>query len=434
MSFPQSRRIPVVLSIAAVLCVAAAAAAQTSPPAAAQAPGAEEPDRTLTLKIGDPALKGLTLEIRPGAVYDLRRGAAVSFDAMAAGLAAKRIVYVGETHTSMPMHDLQSEIVRALYARDPRLAVGLEMLPSSAEEALAAWSLGLVTRDEFLERSDWYVHWSYNFGYYAKTLDLAREHRLPVYGLNMPREVVTKIRMSGWDSLTPAEKAFIPAPPDLSNADHRALIRAVFESSGIPPEMKGPGLEMMFEGLYRAQSAWDEVMGANAVRSVGREGRRLVVLAGSGHLLYGLGLNRRAFEKSRLPGATVIAVEVPRGAAGVRVSRSLADYVVGIAPEDREAFPTIGLALKTVEGCAEPFLESKPRDGAAAKAGFEKGDLVLSAGGRAFRDVNGLRMFLAGFGWGAEIPFKVLRQGQVKDVALKLDPPPATAAPNPPAK
>jgi S1-C subfamily serine protease len=183
--------------------------------------------------------------------------------------------------------------------------------------------------------------------------------------------------------------------------------------------MKGAGLGMMFEGLYRGQSAWDEVMSANAVRGAESEGRRVVVCAGSGHVLYNLGLNRRAFERSGLPSKTVVAVPVPAAKKSVEVSRSFADFVFGIAEETKPAFPTIGLSFKKVENLPNLVVESKPTDGAASRADFEKGDVVLSVDGRAYDDINELRMELAKLRCGGEVRFKVLRGGQVKDVSLK---------------
>ena len=230
---------------------------------------------------------------------------------------------------------------------------------------------------------------------WASIFDFAREHRLPIYALNAPREVITKIRMRGWDALSGEEKAFFPGTPDVSNQDHRTLIRTVFESSDIPHAMKGPGLDQVFEGLYRSQSAWDEVMGASAVRAAEAEGRRVVVLVGSGHLLYNLGLNRRAFERSKLPFKTVIAVEVPAGKKTRPVSRAIGDYVFGLAPEDKPAFPTIGLGLKKIENLENLVVDPKPTDGAASRADFEKGDIILSVDGKAYTDINELRMELA---------------------------------------
>lgn len=396
-----------------------ASAAPQAPAQEPAKPAADKPDPTLTLKIGDPRLRDKVMAVAPGDILSGRTGRPVGFERMVDEMMAARIVHIGETHDSMPMHEMEFQVIRALYARDRRLAIGLEMIPVTLQEALNKWTDGILTRDELLRQLNWYVTWNFNFGYYEKIFDFAREHRLPVYALNAPREVINTIRMRGWEALSDAEKAFFPGPPDLANQDHRTLIRTVFESSDIPEAMKGPGLGMMFEGLYRGQSAWDEVMGANAVRAAQAEGRRVVVCAGSGHLLYNLGLNRRAFERSKLPSRTVIAVEVPPGKKDLTVSRALGDYVFGLAAQDKPAFPTIGLGLKKVEGLENLVVDPKPAEGASSRAGFEKGDVILSVDGKAYTDINELRMELAKLRCGGEVRFKVLRDGAVRDVALK---------------
>jgi uncharacterized iron-regulated protein len=379
---------------------------------------AEKPDSTLILKIGDPKLKDRTMDIAAGAILSGTTGRALGFDRMIADMRGSRFVHVGETHDSMPMHDLQARVLEALYAQDRHLAVGMEMLPVTVQETLNKWSAGLLTKDEFIREVRWYVNWNFNFGYYERIFDFAKEHRLPVYALNIPREIISKIRMRGWDALSDEEKALIPEPPDVSNEDHRTLIRAIFESSDLPPQMKGPGLDQVFEGLYRSQSAWDEVMAANAVRGARSEGRRVVVLAGSGHLIYNLGLNRRAFERSGLPFKTVVAVSVPADKDAVRVSRSYADYVVGLAEEAGPAFPSVGLGFRNIENLTNLVIDPKPTGGEAAKADFEKGDVVLSVDGRFYEDINELRTDLARFRPGDKTVFKVLRSGQVKEVVL----------------
>ncbi len=419
-----------VLSIVILASFAAAAGAQgqTQPPnqaSAAQvlapAPAADKTDPTLTLQIGDPKLKGKTMDVGPGAILSGQTGAAIDFERMIRDMMTSRIVHVGETHDSLPMHELQFQVIRALYARDKHLAVGLEMLPVTVQESLNKWTAGVLTKDEFVREIRWYVNWNFNFGYYEKIFDFAREHRLPIYALNIPREIITKIRMRGWDALSEEEKALLPGTPDVTNQDHRALIRAVFESSDIPQAMKGPGLDSVFEGLYRAQSTWDEVMGANAVRAAESEGRRVVVCVGSGHLLYNLGLNRRAFERSKMPFKTVIAVAIPSGKKSLTVSRAIGDYVFGLPEEAKPAFPSIGLSFKKIDGLENLVVDTKPMSGVAGRADFEKGDIVLSVDGRAYTDINEVRMTLARMKCGEEVKFKVLRAGQVKDVSLKCE-------------
>ena len=423
----------ILASIAVAVSVVAVTVAQAQPPmppAPAQAPdqakpAGDEPDPTLTLKIGDPKLRDKVMEIGPGAIIAGRSGTPIGFDRMIQDMLAARIVHVGETHDAMAMHEIQFQVVRALYAKDKHLAIGMEMVPVTLQETLNKWTAGILTKDEFLREIRWYVTWNFNFGYYEKVFDFAREHRLPIYALNAPREVITKIRMRGWDALTAEEKAIFPGPPDVSNQEHRTLIRTVFESSDIPHAMKGPGLDQVFEGLYRSQAAWDEVMGANAVRASQAEGRRVVVLVGSGHLLYNLGLNMRAYQASKLPFRTVVAVEVPAGKKSLAVARSLADYVFGLAPEEKKAFPTIGLTAKKVEGLENLVVDPKPTDGVAGRAGFEKGDIILSVDGKAYTDLNELRMSLARLACGEEAKFKVLRAGAVKDVTMKCEKAPA---------
>ena len=395
-------------------------AGQAQTPAPAQAP-ADTPDLTLTLKIGDPALKGKIMEVGPGAILKGRTGGTIGFEGMIQEMMASRIVHVGETHNSMPMHEIEFQVIRGLYAKDKHLAIGLEMVPVTLQETLNKWTAGVLTKDEFLREIRWYVTWNFNFGYYEKIFDFAREHRLPVYALNAPREVITKMRMRGWAALSDEEKAYFPGEPDTTNEDHRTLIRTVFESSDIPHAMKGAGLDQVFEGLYRSQSAWDEVMGANAVRAAQAEGRRVVVCVGSGHLLYNLGLNRRAYEMSKLPFSTVIAVEVPAGKKSLPVSRAIGDYVFGLAPEEKPAFPNIGLGLKKVENLENLVVDPKPAEGVASRAELEKGDIILSVDGQAYSDINELRMELAKLRCGGEVKLKILRAGAVKDVSLKCE-------------
>ena len=108
----------------------------------------------------------------------------------------------------------------------------------------------------------------------------------------------------------------------------------------------------------------------------------MVVLAGSGHLLYNLGINRRAYEKSRLPFKTVLCVEVPEGKKSIKVARSLADYVWGINEEKMPIFPSIGLKFKKFDRLDNLVIESKPIDGVSKNVNFEKGDVVLSVDGK----------------------------------------------------
>lgn len=384
--------------------------------------GIEEEDKTLVLKLGDKKLRDKTMDVMAGKIYSAREGKAVPFYKMIAEMKDSVFIYVGETHNSLPMHDIQTEIIQALYEQDRNLSVGLEMFPVTSQEALNKWNAGILSQDEFIQESQWYVNWNFNFGFYKEIFKFAKDRKIPLYALNAPRRLITKVRMQGWDALSGEEKEIIPEP-DITHEEHKTLIRTIFESAELPHQMKGKGLEMVFAGLYRAQSAWDEVMALNAVLAQLRENKKVVVLAGSGHLLYNLGINMRAHRRTRQPFKTVICVVIPEGEYSVTVARTLADYVWGIPEEKRPAFPSVGLRLKKFEGLDNLVIESQPINGVALNAGFEKGDIILSVDGMSFFDVNELRIYLAQFKWDDEVKFQILRDARQVEILLKFAPP-----------
>jgi len=374
-------------------------------------------DESLRLQIGEKDHRNDIIEIFPDQIYSRRKDEAVSFLKMIKDMGDSHFIYVGETHNSLPMHDIQLKIIQAHFEQDEDLSIGLEMLPITAQEVLNEWSQGTMTQDEFVRESMWYVNWNFNFGFYEKIFEFAKENKIPLYALNVSRDIIKKIRIKGWDSLSGEEKECVPQP-DLTDEEHRTLMRTIFSNTEIPQQMKGPSLDLAFEGLYRAQSAWDEVMAFRAVQS--RKEKKMVVLAGSGHLLYNLGINKRAYRRTGLPFTTVISLEVPEGKESQPVSRSLGDYVWGIPEEKRPAYPSVGLGLKKFDGLKNLVIERKPIEGVAKGANFRKGDIILAVDGRGYHDINTLRIFLAQFAWDSEVRFRLLRAAREIEVVLKF--------------
>ena len=383
--------------------------------------GVEE-DEILRLKIGDGTLREKTMLVSPGNIHEANSGKTISFVEMIQGMKKSRLVYVGETHNSLVMHQIQAKIIQGLYEQDRELTVGMEMYPITQQEPLNKWSLGILSEQEFIRGARWYVNWNFHFGFYRDIFKVVKKNEIPLYALNVPRDIITKVRMRGWEALSEEEKGMVPEL-DLTHQDHRTLIRAIFESSDLPPQMKGKGLEMAFEGLYRAQTAWDETMAHHALGALNKEGGKVVVLAGSGHLLYNLGINLRAYKKSRMPSKTVVCVVVPEGKKHVEVSRSLADYVWGLEEEGRPVYPSIGLRLKKFEELDNLVIERDPIDGVAKGSDFRKGDVILSVDGKKYADINELRIYLAQFTWDDKVTFQLLRDARQIEALLKFQMP-----------
>lgn len=380
----------------------------------------EEGDKVLLLNIGNKKLREKVMTISPDNVFSAKDGKAVSFTKMITEMKDSRFVYVGESHNSMPMHDIQFKVIQALHKHDKNLSIGLEMFPITGQEVLNKWSLGLLTEDEFIQEANWYVTWNFNFGFYRKIFQYAKSNKIPIYALNAPRSMISAVRIKGWEALSDEQKLIIPQP-DLSNEEHRELIMTIFGGVGGAHQMPQQDIDQMLEGLYRAQSAWDEVMAFNAVEAAKKDGRRMVVLAGSGHLLYNLGINSRVFKRTQMPFKTVVCLEIPNENDSVQVSRTFADYVWGFKEEERPAYPSVGLNFKIFDGLENLVIERNPIGGIVMGQDIKKGDVILDVNGKNYTDINTLRTYLSRFIWGDEVKFRLLREAKEIEVMLKFE-------------
>ncbi len=377
-------------------------------------------DRSLHLAIGDPARKDKESPLVLDGITDTRKRDVVTPAEMAKRLAGVRLVLVGESHTDMDFHRAQLRVAEELVRAGRPVFLGLEMYPYTQQAFLDQWVDGLLTEEGFLQLSRWYENWGYNWNYYRDIFLFARDHKVRMFAVNAPREVVTAVRKKGFQNLTPEEAARIPSRIEASDADHRALFQSFFDAddplhSGMTEEQWG--------AMVSAQTTWDATMAFNAVKALEAHGTPetvMVVLAGSGHVAYGVGIARQA--RTYFPGviATVVPVNVrdADGAEVKAVQASYADFLWGVPAESAPLYPSLGLSTTPVEGekaLKVIFISEKTP---AEKAGFQAGDVLVTMDGAPVPDKETLNRLVAGKSWGDESSFTVKRGGET--VTLRI--------------
>ncbi len=395
---------------------------------------AEDTRHPNDLAIGDPGRRDNVLTVPAGALLDTRRGDRVSADEMAARLDDVRLVFVGETHANPAAQETELRVLEALARRGRKVLVGLEMLPASVQPALDRWVAGDGSEDDLLRGIHWYKHWGFHFGYYRPIFQFARDNKAPMVGVNVEREVITNVRKIGLDKLAPEDRAKLPPRLDLDNAEHRALFTAYMGGAHeMPPDM--------LEGMFRAQCAWDGVMGWNAVRALQAEPDPravMVVLIGVGHVAYGLGAQRQADLWGNFKAASVASVaEADEDGAARTVRGSFADFIWGApAPDKAPVYPTLGASLTDKPGATGPAISGIRPGSPAAKAGLAAGDMVTAIDGVATPDKEATLFEMARKGWGDTVAVEVVRKEGKKTLSALLERAPApavTPAPTSPA-
>jgi uncharacterized iron-regulated protein len=392
----------------------------------------------LDLAIGDPARKDRMVTLGVDHLIDTSSGtdAEMTPADLARRLRETRVLLVGELHTSKESHRVQRQVIEELHRAGRRVIIALEMYPYNAQAPLDRWSRGAadgpapMSEEAFIKESSWYLHWGYHYGYYRDIFLFARDRGLRMVGVNAPREVISAVRKKGLRNLAPDEARQLPAEIDTDNAEHLTLFKALLGGGDATHGGTGGGSgggsgasgtnEAVWKDMLAAQTAWDATMAFHAVkawRDAKDERAIVVVLVGSGHVAYGLGIERQARRWFDGEVSTLIPLQMRRGET-LSVRASYANILWGVPFEAFAEYPTLGITPVTRSADQLQQVVSVDRNSPAARAGVASGDVVLAIDGQPVTSREVFNQLSAAKEWGDAVEVKV-RRG-TEELTLKL--------------
>ncbi len=227
---------------------------------------------------------------------DLARGEEVSHPEVIADLAGAGVVYVGEAHTIARHHAVQLQLLQELFARGVPLVLCLEQLEARDQPAVDRYNRREIDFATLAREINWAEKWS-NYPDYQPLCEFARQHRIPVRGLNAPADVIRAVnRGGGLAQLPPEQRAQLPTEVMTDDPVYERLMQLELS---VHMALEPAKLRPMFE----AQAARDEAMAAGIVaarRATGEPARTAFVVLGAGHMRFGLGTAARV--RQRDPG------------------------------------------------------------------------------------------------------------------------------------
>jgi len=206
-----------------------------------------------------------------------------------AALQTADVVYLGERHDSAADHAAQVEIIEALHAENPDIAIALEMFQRPFQPAIDRYLAGEISEEDLIAQTEYLERWGFPWEFYAPVLRFAQANNLPVLATNAPAEITRQIAREGLESLEGDDFRYIPPLEeiDTSNADYRDFVAAAFGSHGAHG-----GFDL--DNFFAAQVTWDETMAMTiADFKTANPETQVVVLAGNGHVIYGHGIPDR---------------------------------------------------------------------------------------------------------------------------------------------
>lgn len=223
-------------------------------------------------------------------IMHMASGTQVSREQMLETIAASRVVHITEQHDNPEAHRAQLEVIRALHEKFPgRIAVGMEMFRTDAQPALDAWHNKNLSDGDF--KTLFCANWGDWYGAYEPLLAYLKENDIPIVGLFAPREM-SRAALKG------KTQAEIPSLPEMDLQDpfhkklHTEIYNLFFTNDGT--HATDPDI------FYRITTFRDEIMAQNVASFLAdpeNADKKLVVLEGDGHAVYGFGVPKRAYRR-----------------------------------------------------------------------------------------------------------------------------------------
>ncbi len=291
---------------------------------------------------------------------------------------AKDIVYVGELHDRFDHHRIQYQVIRSLYKKNKKLAIGMEMFQKPFQKALDDYIAGTIDEKSFLKKSEYFKRWGFDYNLYREILLFAHENKIPVIALNIQKEIVSKVSKDGLQALSKEDMKDVPEDMDLADLDYQKRLREVFE--------KHAGSESRnFDFFYQSQVLWDESMAHNLNDFMTKNpGYQVVVLAGVGHMAFGSGIPKRAHRINGKDYSVILNSD--------DVEKDVADYILYPTPLPFNESPKLGVMLK--EDNKTVSISGLSPEGIAEKAGLEADDLIIALDGEKIETVEDIKIHL----------------------------------------
>ena len=250
-------------------------------------------------------------------LFDIAKQKELKLSGALEDLQGKKIVLVGEQHDQRGHHVAQLEIVKALHSSGTPIAIGLEMFRANSQDALDQWVNGRRSEKEFQKVfSD---NWGFSWSLYSMIFGFAREAKIPIVGLNVPRAVTQQVARGGFRSLSEEQRANLPFVECRVDPEYMDFIQRAYGAHGHG--------QMNFTNFCEAQLVWDKAMAVHALGYVKKNpDRTMVLLAGNGHV-WKKGIPERIKESSSLTYA-VLLPEIPENLEKDTITLEDADYLM----------------------------------------------------------------------------------------------------------
>ncbi len=335
-----------------------------------------------------------------------------SFKEIIDEISNKRVIFVGEAHTTYVHHINQLEVIKALHKQGKKVAIGMEMFQRKFQSVLDDYIAGKIDEKTFLKDSEYFTRWKFNYNLYKPIIDFAKENAIPIVALNLEKEIIKKVTKHGFYALSAQEKKLLPKNLDFSNEAYKNYLHAFFNSNNHAKAIHDKNVTLPNkEFLYQSQILWEETMAETASNYIqNHDNDVFVVLSGIGHIVNFHGIPDRVHRRVNLP-YSVITQDMP-------AVENSADFVLFTNQMQVKVPMMIGVMLDTNKNLK---VIKVIKDSIAQKLGIQENDIILSVDGHDVKKLEDLKFLLFFKDSDKNITIKIERDEKIVTLKSNLE-------------
>ncbi len=283
---------------------------------------------------GLPLAASASLAANDGTLLVFSHSQTVTFDQMIESLSRADVVFVGEQHDHKRGHELELEVLKAIYAKNSSIALSLEMFERDVQMVLDEYLSDQISESSFLAASRPWPRYKTD---YAPLVEFCKKNKLPVIAANAPRRYVSMVTRKGQSSLLDLRKEARSNLPRLPYSmvvpeGYDKALDEVFSNHGSSPAAAVPSPSRMKE----SQMLWDATMADSVLRARSKTHAKVVLqMNGAMHSDSGYGIVDRL--RQAAPRLRIVTVSIKTDDPYPNVDRSkydkTADFVIVTPPD-----------------------------------------------------------------------------------------------------
>ena len=337
---------------------------------------------------------------------------------------ASEVVLLGEQHDQEDHHRWQLQVLAALHAQRPDMAIGFEMFPRRLQPVLDRWVDGQLGVREFLTQAEWEQVWNFPPQLYLPLFEFARINRIPMIALNVDQKLTRAIADKGWQGVPAAEREGVGRPAAALPA-YRDLLRELHRSHLAGRRQAGKG-ENSFDNFLDAQLTWDRAMAeALAARLAPATGQRrplVVGVMGSGHIRFEHGVPHQLRDLGVKRVTSLLPASGREECQTLQPGIAHAVFVLPDRPAANPEPPRLGVTLED-QGKGVRIAQLNPGS-LAERYGLKAGDRIVELAGRAPGSSAEVSAAIRRQPPGTWLPFKVARKDGEVEIVVRFPPQP----------